>query len=310
VLTGYSVIAMVSFPRERVDHSVFFHFIVAVTVFMYHRSAPDVNMSFKKTTVKVMSAMTCLVLLAVLLMSSDKVNSEIHSKKAIHYFNAGNWSAVISESEKAGSVFSTLDNTATPFMWYKGSGYYNTGQNDLALESFKTAYHYNPWHIHVLNNIATCYEIKGNHNEAEKYYKEALAIAPHFDDALINLSIVYFNTGKSDNAYQTINEVKLTSSNPNYHNVLDAILKDKIEKLIKTLTERDLIISVQRIYNSPEWFEKVYRQSVNDKNTYDRQILIEAVYLMENVDKSIKPEYAKQLRSKYHLLDKPVAVVF
>ena len=302
-LTGYIIISLVSFPKERIDHSVFIHLLIAVVVLMYHRSIP-VKKPVPATPVKIISAFGLLLSVGVFITSIEKVKAEIHSKNAVHYFFKSDWNAVISEADNACSFLVNVDNTSTPFKWYTGSAYFHLGMYDKAFDAFKIAYHYNPWHIHVLNNLATCYEKAGNHKLAEKYYNDALMLSPHFEDAIVNLCIVYYNTGRLDKAYTTIKEVNLTSTSENYHIALDAILKLKIQNLISNLTERDMKFSAQRISNSPEWFEKVFRKSIVDKNTYERQVMIEAVYLMEVVDKSITSSYATQLNKKYRLMDK------
>ena len=74
----------------------------------------------------------------------------------------------------------------------------------------------NPYHIHVLNNLATSYEIKGNHEMAIDMYNRAILISPKFDEALLNLSAVYYNNGNIDSASSIISRVNSLSKNEKY----------------------------------------------------------------------------------------------
>jgi tetratricopeptide (TPR) repeat protein len=95
---------------------------------------------------------------------------------------------------------------------------------DTAFRDFQSAYQDNPNHVHVLNNLATMYEMKGNHQEAIKLYSRAIEISPKFEDAIINLAAVQYNLGHTSEAYETIRKID-NNNNPKYLQYLDAIQK-------------------------------------------------------------------------------------
>ncbi|MCX6258528.1 MAG: O-antigen ligase family protein [Bacteroidia bacterium] len=304
-ITGYLVIALVSFPKERIEHSVMLNFILAFIVVVYHR---DNTLTRKVHSFIPLTLMVAGILISLMssLVSLIRVNEEIHLKRAFRYRELNKQEMVVDEINKAYSVFANLDNTSTPLKWYSGSAYFNMGLTAKALEDFKTAYSDNPWHIHVLNNLATCYELEGNHPEAEKLYAQALKISPSFEDSAINLSIMYYYTHRIDQAYESIKRVKTGSRHENYHQALDAVLMAKIKACQTMVSEECMKKSLDRILNAAEWYEKVFRQAINDKNNYEKQLIIECIYLMEIVDKSITPEYAKELKLKYGLISQEV----
>ena len=61
------------------------------------------------------------------------------------------------------------------------------------LKVCQKAHLFSPYHLHTLNNLATCFELKGQRDEAIKYYLKALDISPKFEDASVNLAAIYFN---------------------------------------------------------------------------------------------------------------------
>jgi tetratricopeptide (TPR) repeat protein len=97
-----------------------------------------------------------------------------------------------------------MDHTSTPVSWYRGIANFSLNRFQDALRDFENANTHHPYHIHVLNNLGTCYEMNKNHSQAEKVYLKALNISPQFDKALVNLSAVYFNQGEYQKAYQMV----------------------------------------------------------------------------------------------------------
>ena len=102
-----------------------------------------------------------------------------------------------------------MENTSTPLLWYRGVAYFNQKKYGLALEDFETAYKLNPHHVHVLNNLATLYEIKGDHNRAKEFYTTALKVNPTFKESRINLSAILFNEKKYVEALDVILQSKV-----------------------------------------------------------------------------------------------------
>ena len=99
------------------------------------------------------------------------------------------------------------------------------GNISQAFEDYEKACNAHPFHIHVLNNLATCYEVQGNHNEAIKYYNKALKIHPHFDEALINLGATYYNTGRYEEAYETLLRCDPNTEDPRLEEYLESCEK-------------------------------------------------------------------------------------
>jgi tetratricopeptide (TPR) repeat protein len=80
-----------------------------------------------------------------------------------------------------------------------------------------------------LNNLATCYELQGNHDEAIKYYNKALKLYPQFDETLINLGATYYNTGRYEEAYETLLRCDPNTKDPRLEEYLKFVRK-KLDK--------------------------------------------------------------------------------
>jgi tetratricopeptide (TPR) repeat protein len=97
-----------------------------------------------------------------------------------------------------------MDPTSTPLPWYRGIANFSLGNIEEAFEDFKRAYEIHPNHIHVLNNLGTCHELLGRHNDAIRCYHEVLNISPEFQPTLANLTAVYHNLGKDREGHDTL----------------------------------------------------------------------------------------------------------
>lgn len=294
---SYGIVANLSFPSERPVPSLLLMLVFALTLVEYQNIR-----KFKK--VDRWNALPVLLLFSILSaaivsVGFIKMNEDYHTRRALTYRMNNQWKKVIDEIGKGDGFFNRLDPTATPLKWYSGLSWFNLGQQDKALADFKAAYRYNPYHMHVLNNLGTEYGLKGDYKKAIGFYRETVRISPDFKDAVINLSSSLFNIGKIDSAYQVLISHQNLEDHPNYRKVVSAIVYQKIENLKKNVDDRDVQLTLTRIRNSRDWMIKVHEQAINDKVPLDRQLFIEAIYLLQNVDHTIDSTRAVELRKKY-----------
>jgi tetratricopeptide (TPR) repeat protein len=165
-----------------------------------------------------------------LLICFQKSKGEYHLKKLVEKKAQSKWEEVIRESRDSKNYFFELDPFSIPVTWYTGVAYFNLNDNKAAKENFEDAYKFHPFNIHVLNNLAGCYEKESNHEKAILYYKEALRISPSFEESQLNLSAAYFNAGEFENAYASIKKVSSACIHPNY-----LVFKNAIENKVKEL---------------------------------------------------------------------------
>jgi len=229
-MAGYLVIACFDFPKERIEHTILLMFMLAGVTAIYHPTHPSSSMTLSP------AAILCLVLLSFALSLSAlavgwvRLKAEIHTKKALAAREAGDWPAVIAEIDRGNSPLAAMDPMATPLSWYRGTANFSLNRIDEAFTDFQQAYAIHPYHLHVLNNLATCCELKGNHEQAIAHYKQALAISPRFEDALINLSVVYYYQKKYAQARQTLSLCDPNSGNPKIATYMQAITAKLAQK--------------------------------------------------------------------------------
>jgi tetratricopeptide (TPR) repeat protein len=105
-----------------------------------------------------------------------------------------------------------------------GTAYYKKGELDKAISEYKLALALRPHYENALNNLGVAYSKKGMVEEAIEQHKIALAINPNSIGALLNLGAAYDTKGELDKAIMAYK--KAIALKPNYaraHNNLAVV---------------------------------------------------------------------------------------
>lgn len=218
----FMAVSFFSYPRERVALLVLVMLLLANAVSLYNRECPRT----RRLPASITAVLLCLGLLGALIggvVAAKRLAVEIHVARMTAAHSRGNWHQVVQECDAARSMWMTLDATATPLLWYRGVAEFNMGRQSAACDDFEEAYKYNPNHPHVLNNLGTCRELAGDHEQAVVYYQRAAVVAPRFDEAYLNLAAVYFNQGLYQDANNAIRKVDPDCDDPKYQIFLSRI---------------------------------------------------------------------------------------
>ncbi|MDB4127035.1 O-antigen ligase family protein [Flavobacteriales bacterium] len=234
---GFGFISFVDFPLERFSHNIIFFtlasFVIAGKIKTAKTKIPN---GFKLLLISV----SCFCVY----VASIRYQGEIHAANAIHYKSNGNWNYVIKAIDKAyNPTYYEMENTSTPLLWYRGVAYFNQQKYDLALKDFKDAYKTNPYHVHVLNNLATSYQMRGDSEKAKKFYRDVFKVNPTFKETRVNLAAILYNERK-------------------YTDALDIILQSKVDPYWKRKKNNDNYdLYLKTIVNS--WINSVYINTNN-----------------------------------------------
>jgi O-antigen ligase len=273
VTVGYAIISFFDFPMERVPHNILFLIIAAIVL------SKGIKSTKKKMEIpKYIIVVFFLISTYTITFSYNRYQKAIHVRNAIDFKGEGNNNLLIKAiTEAYDPDYYEMDNTATPLLWYRGVGYFNLQRYDLALQDFKESYIVNPNHVHVLNNLATIYEIKGNHKEAKEYYYKALEVIPTFKESRVNLAAILFNEKEYEQALDVILESKVypywrrKKEGDNYDKYLKIIVNSWSNGLLNKSEEETL--RIKNILNSfeknPDFAEKRMREIKLNRDNLD-----------------------------------------
>jgi O-antigen ligase len=302
-LVSYFVISNFGFPRERIEQQVLLAMFLAAIGIGYHQFV--INDHGQKTGKagngvhwSVLISMNLLLLTAII-YGSFRLISETHIRNAFEARAAGNEKKVIREMNEAESFARHLDPLSTPLSWYSGSAYFILGDKDSALNKFASAYGFNPYHVHVLNNYGSALELHARHTEAIAMYKQALKINPDFDDAWINLTAVYYNTGQIDSACFALRKVNPQCPTPRYQQTIDVIVPVVLSVIESRTSEVFLKKEILRIRNGRQWRNDIFFRAIKNNISIQYQCILDIFYVMDQNNPLCSAKEVDAIKAKY-----------
>lgn len=201
----YVLDSFFSFPKERMAHTVYLSLLVG-TIFSFRRDAPERPVTRSLSRRWSLAIVTLVWILALMAggVAWSRYRAEVHLRRALEARAVRNWPLMVAELDRIDRHEYVMDPTATPVDWYRGVAQFEMGNRDTALSDFLRALAVHPNHVHVLNNIATCYALKGEQESAIRTYERAIEIAPRFEEARVNLGFLLHNSGKDQEAYAVL----------------------------------------------------------------------------------------------------------
>jgi len=193
-LVGYVVIANFSFPKERIEHQIWWAMLLAMLAYHARGELKNVRLFTLKINNQVLVALALLVLGFNLTIGYYRYKGEAAMKPV--YLEATKQAHKKVLLQKAKSSFYNLDYVGFPMDWYAGIIASNEGQAQQAFNYFKEAYAANPYNFRVLTDLAVAHDNLKQRNEAIKYFTKAHQINPQSEDTMFNLSILNYKLKK------------------------------------------------------------------------------------------------------------------
>jgi tetratricopeptide (TPR) repeat protein len=286
-----------SFPYERpllqMIIMAFFAGIISLCKF---------KISFKKVRIYWMKRIMAILVVPLLLLVcfyAKKLNSEILTYRM---YKARAQRDYVTQEKLAIAAISfnhQLDKTSTPIAWYAGEACVNQHDYLKAYQWYELAYHHNQYHPYVLNNYAWTLWFFHQEEAAKTLFKQVILFNPKFDEARLNYISLCFEEGDYYEAVHHLQLVDTLCRNEKYRIAVDLILPAVARKTRQSIDEPGIEFAIQRIESDERWMKKVFLQSINDQNSFTKQLLTEAVYLIYVVDKDISTSEALDLKRKY-----------
>lgn len=270
-ITGFVVVSFFSFPLERMEHIIFLAFALGSVLTLINNNKKSKSNKFW-VNYKILIIIFSVITLFSIYFGSVRYFSEVHLKKALYYKSIQKWKLVISEVDKMNLVFYPIDMFSTPVTWYKGLASFNLKSYNDAYKCFKSAYDVNPYHIYVLNDFASCSSVLGKTEESIKLYKKALDIIPDFENALYNISTIYYQKQKMDSAYLYFSKIENVETQK-YNKYLRVLVNPKIKELLKSDMPAEIKISLQSYLKDPANLKKSIRKAQLKKIKLEKQLL-------------------------------------
>ena len=261
-ILGYGFISLVDFPMERLSHNIIFFLLASIIT----SSRIKFN-GLSPSRVPIWSHLGLIpFVFFALYVAVIRYNGALHATNAINFNKNGKHELVINAIDKAyNPIYYEMENTGTPLMWYKGMAYFNKSNYEQALFCFNKAYLVNPFHVHVLNNIATTSELIGDRENAKKFYNKVIDLSPEFKESRVNLAAIYY-------------------SENNFIKALNVILKSKVEVFWKRKRNKD---------NYDFYLKTIYKSWVYSLDLHESSDELRVLKLLV-LDLDVNPKLAEE----------------
>jgi len=298
-LVGYIIIASLAFPRERMEHFSLLAILMAVTSVCYAREFRIKQASQRVHLIAFI--LTFLLTISALWIGSQRLKGDYHAQQIRRYRIGNHWQHILNESQKLPQAYYPINPVSTPIKFYEGEALFNLQKRPEAHAAFLEAMHYNPYHAHLLNNLGTSHGLMGKLDTAAAYYIKSVIIAPNFEESHLNLAVIRISQKRYKEAYQNLRFISKDNQDPRYQKYLLQSLKYLIEDYANNVKDITLNKGILRIAADPKWALDVHYKSIENRTPFPKQLLLDAIYTMEILEKSITPEQGKALIEEYSM---------
>lgn len=273
-LFGFMLVSFVDFPKERVEHNLLIYIAFALVILMYDSNTDN---KISKPNLKLYIPISLLFLIVsfiALLAGYQRFTGELQSNKIIQSQLDGKWQMELRYLNRVQGSFYSIDAFTAPVNWYKGTALVQTGRVKEGIEAFEKAYLAHPYHLGLLNNLASAHFLNSNYEKAEKYYKEALEISSTYKEVIVNLSMLYARVGKIERAYTTLLDCDRKGPMPEkYDKVLIYLLEKKVEKLENKVGNKELKEKLKELKSQKKTLKEIHNKSIKNGTSFKEEAL-------------------------------------
>ena len=269
-LISFIIIAFFSFPQQRIIPSLMFFTFVAFSL----KNKKSINIG---TSTKTIISGLLIVFVCV---SYNRLGSEQVFKKYITNLKTTNSNKALLDLHKAKSPFFLVEGTSTPIDWYIGEVYFKSRNILMAKEYFENALIVNPNKINILNSLGGCSLFENDLVSAEKYFQNAIDIAPFYEVGLYNQAYVMNKKSNYNSAIYLLRDVYDKSAPKFQKRILD-YAKSEIKSIILVSSLHSEKMDVlDNLYYNETWIKKIVHKSFLNNVTFSSQLNSEVNFIL------------------------------
>lgn len=220
VLLGLLCISFFDFPRERIELLLLSYVLLG---FLYSKiQLPALKVL--KTKWIYLSMIILPLLLFSIMVGFSRWKGE---KAAIKLYTAKegkDWEALKRIAKATASFLYEVEPASMPIAWYQGLAQCQLGDYQGGLSTLKEAHRLAPYNYLVLNNMGICYSQLDDPFQAKSLFFEALRINPSYDEARLNLALVYYSEKDYKKAYEYVSQAKPSARKERYEKAILPLL--------------------------------------------------------------------------------------
>ncbi|MBK9048040.1 MAG: O-antigen ligase family protein [Bacteroidetes bacterium] len=153
------IISFFGMPLSRIYPAIILMLIAAIVVDEQNRITGS-EIKFSPRIPLVLFLLFALSTAGIAIFGKKRLHGEFLLSDALIAEKNRNYSNMNTYLQQINTSVLPVDVTATPVSWYQGYCWFYLGNIDAAFNAFKEAEKNNPYHLKLLNDLGTCYNIK------------------------------------------------------------------------------------------------------------------------------------------------------
>jgi len=262
-LAMYAVIACFSMPFTRYYQVIFL--VALLAMIQAAGPAPEAVRQVRRkwNAARWAGLLAAFAGAAGMVTGYSRLHSDIALTRALYAQGHGDWRSMAHFLDGISKPFFSTDYTGSPVAWYQGKASYYAGRTAEARDHFLEAERLNPFHLQLLNDLGSTFDQSGDTEQAEDRYRRALAIAPYYPEARVNLAILYYNRSGIDSAYCILSALQ-PPQGKQYNALLYAVLTTAALEEVRRL-DRDTVAGThQALFADRKFLSAMFRKAEGD----------------------------------------------
>lgn len=186
---AYLAVSLFSFPAERMEHGAVMAVVLAMSLALHQRDAPDPR-RVGRTVAMTLAASGAVVALGAFGTGLVRMKGEVHVKRAYRALQLEQLREAVREIDRAESPVYTVDRGGFPLCLYRALALTELGEAERAHRDLVLAQRESPYNVVVLDCLAWSFFGRGDQAQAVRLWNEALDMHPGYSPSVRGLAMV------------------------------------------------------------------------------------------------------------------------
>lgn len=296
-ILGYLIFSAFAFPKERIEEIFFLHLIFAAILYEYDAAFAKEN----GTKTRTIPTTIALIISAVCIyVGYERFDGESELRQFETTNKAGKYDLALQHAINAYRPMLEMDPISTPIRFFSGTLYLQMKKFPIAKEHLEAAHTLSPYHVQVMNNLAGLYFMTQETEKSRALYEKVLLYAPKYEDALLSLTAISYNSKDIETAFYYLSQIDTASINPRYKQYAENLIPKISASVSSRITEPNLLAQVTRIFDQKIWYLGLGIRAKAANRDITKQSVFEAITEMLRL-KTISLAESEALKQKYGL---------
>jgi len=288
------------FSPDSMGNNIFQAFFLAMITVNYFQTKSFI-LKIKKTSIEYLFLLFGLLIISGTYISIIRSRSEQYFIRAQKLEEIKNWPGIIHEINNVSEYFHPLNNAAMPVKLLSAKAWNELNDPGSAIVELKAALAENPFYPDVILEIIKTYELLDKQKRANKYAEKYIELYPDQHNVIFKLCRTYIQDQDYRSAYKLLRSKNSLSEYQEYRYLIIQTLKQKIFNLLARVSNDNISDMLNSINATESWILSIYDKSVSYGNEFEKQVLMDCLFILENEKKIISGTEATALKNQYGL---------